>query len=239
MACWFRCVLARLFTPEWLTAIGTVGACVIALVVAFFGKWMERFFFHPKLRLIASVKRPNSARPERYTRNSNGGAIPAGEAWFFRLEIKNESRVRAARGVQILLSEVERIDADRVEPVKRFSPMNLNWTHLGRSTRDLILPQSPQYCDFIHIGQPEYKGQTNEELETVPKEQGVICLDVEVPTSERGHLLEPGKYRCRLILAAENCPSQEYVVDVGYSGIWAKDEETMCDRVRGFWMHSN
>jgi hypothetical protein len=43
---------------EWLTAIGTVGACLIALLIALFGKRVEQWFYRPRLVLEAAVRTP-------------------------------------------------------------------------------------------------------------------------------------------------------------------------------------
>ena len=117
--------------------------------------------------------------------------------------------------------------------------MNLKWTHTGEITRDALLPEIPVYCDFIHISQPDQRAKTNETLDGVPAEKGVMCLDVQVQTTERGHLLEPGNYRCHLVLAAENISSQKYLVEVAYSGHWSTDQETMFDIARGFRMSAS
>lgn len=114
--------------------------------------------------------------------------------------------------------------------------MNLKWTHTGETTRDVLLAEVPVFCDFIHIGQPQYRVMSGENLDEVAEGSGVMWLDVQVATSGHGHLLEPGMYRCHLILAAENSPPRQYVVEIQYAGIWSDNQDQMFDNTNGFRM---
>jgi hypothetical protein len=218
--------LQRLFTPDWLTAIGTVGACAIALFLALFAKRIERWMDHPALSLNATVRRPDAEKTSRWFSLVSGATLDAGEAWFFRLTITNNGTA-PAREVQVFLKTVERVSDGTVSLVDRFSPMNLKWTHTGKPTRDVLLTEIPVFCDFIHVSDPKHRHVTGEVLSSVPPEAGVLCLDVEVATSGRGHLLEPGIHRFHLILAAENFDPETYTVEVQYSGLWSEDQDQM------------
>src|SRR5580693_1551142 len=111
----------QLFTAEWLTAIGTVGATVLALVLALWGEKLTRWFIRPELSLKTNVGRPDS---EGVHRQVNG--TPSGLAYFFRLAIRNKGNT-AANDVQIFLNKIERLVGGKPEPVTAFTPMNLLW----------------------------------------------------------------------------------------------------------------
>jgi hypothetical protein len=64
-------------------------------------------------------------------------------------------------------------------------------------------------------------------LDTVAEGEGVLGLDVQVPTNSKGHLLEPGIYIFYLTIAASNCDSTHYELEVSYSGKWSGDEKAM------------
>jgi hypothetical protein len=181
---------------------------------------------HPVLSLEAVVRRPDAERTQRWQSLISGATMNIGEAWFFRLAIKNSGNA-SAREVQVFLRKVERVD-ESVTPseVERFSPMNLKWTHSGKPTRDILLPEIPVFCDFIHVGDPPSRQVSGEDL-NVAADLGILCLDVEVPTSGRGHLLEPGTYRFHLSLVAENFKQRPYTVEVEYSGLWSPDQDRM------------
>jgi hypothetical protein len=226
--------ICRFLTPEWLTAFGTIGACVIALILALFSKRIEHWMDHPNLSVDAVVRRPDADRATRWQQLVPAWR-PVGEAWFFRLRVKNNGDV-PARDVQVFLDHVERSDASgNFSIVERFTPMNLRWAHSGKTTRDVLLPQIPVFCDFIHISDPRQKELTGENLNGVAPEAGVMCLDVEVPTSSHGHLLEPGTYHFHLILGAKNIAPLPFAVQVMYSGTWSDDKDQM---FRSFGMRS-
>jgi hypothetical protein len=137
-----------------------------------------------------------------------------------------------AKDVQVFLSKVERLDGDQAENVTRFTPMNLIWTNSeqlnaqDRVTRPVLLVDTPPvYCDLAHVGQPQYRAQSGEDLETVPADKAVLGLDVQVPTYSKGHLLEPGAYRFSLTLAASNCPSTHHVIKISFLGDWLPEKE--------------
>jgi hypothetical protein len=218
---------------EWLTAIGTVGACLIALLIALFGKRVEQWFYRPRLVLEAAVRNPDAQKVGRWSPQPRGVRVDMGEAWYFRLRIENARGAAPARNVQVFLRNVERLDGTTVS---RFSPMNLKWTHTGVTTRELLLPEVPVFCDFIHVSDPKYRSLSGETLDTVPPELAVLSLDVEVISSANAHLLEPGGYHLHLLLAAENFRARPYVVEVRYNGNWFPNQDQMFDREIGFRM---
>jgi hypothetical protein len=217
---------------SFLTAIGTVGACVVALIIALFGKRMEHVFYHPDLDLDAVVRRPEAIKVGRWQKVSDTEFRLIGDAWFFRLAITNNENA-PARDVQVFLKKVEKLDGTVVD---RFSPMNLRWTNTGETNRRVLLRDVPVFCDFIHVGDPDWRSKSGEDLETVPQGRAVMCLDVEATNTSRGHLLEPGAYNFHLVLAAENFEGRPFAVEVRYDGMWYADQAQMFDREIGFRM---
>src|SRR5271170_7289444 len=92
--CWLSCVL---LTPDWVTAIGTVSAVALALLLALYGQQIARWRFHPVLRFKALVQRPDADKVSRWRQEGNS-VVVLGEAWYFRLAISNEGN-DAAREV--------------------------------------------------------------------------------------------------------------------------------------------
>lgn len=219
--------------PEWLTALGTIGACVIALVIALFGKRMEHRFYSPNLDLEAVVRRPEAQKVGRWQIVGQVGR-PIGDAWFFRLAITNSADA-PGRDVQVFLRRVEKMDGTVVD---RFSPMNLKWANTdGKTTRKVLLRDVPVYCDFIHILDPASRSiDPGNDLDTVPEGEGVLCLDVEATSTAKAHLLEPGAYRFHLFVAAENFRARSFTVEVRYGGKWFPNQNQMFDEEVGFWM---
>jgi hypothetical protein len=109
--------------------------------------------------------------------------------------------------------------------------MNLKWSYLGIANRDSLLPDMPPvFCDFIHIGDPEARSASGEDLPLVPAGDVVLCLDVEAASLNKAHLLEPGTYRFDLRLAAENAKPRSFRVKVWCPGKWFPDQQEMFDK---------
>ncbi len=191
----------ELFTAEWLTAIGTVGAVIVAVVLALWGEEIKRWFVHPRLSLNKPrVGHPDSDSAEQQT---NYGAY-AGKAYFFRLAIRNRGNT-AARDVQVFLESVDRIVAEKPERVAECTPMNLLWSNRGSPTLPTLLPEMPpSYSDLVHVEEP-MPGSNS------PEQQGAsLFLDVEFPSNTGGHRLDAGTYLFRIILAGANCKPRHY-----------------------------
>ena len=222
---------------EWLTAIGTLLAVIVALVLALWGQQISQWLTHPVLYLDAKVQQPDADKVQRWSQLAGGHVINLGEYYFFRLSVSNTGNA-AAKDVQIFLSKVEQLKAKHAENISRFTPMNLVWTNTERlSPRDrvtkpvLLAHMPPVFCDLIHIGDPQGRALPGgDDLDTVPKDKAVLGLDVEIPTYSKGHLLEPGTYRLSLTLAASNCSPTQYVIEIWFPGEWFPQIEDMLNK---------
>jgi hypothetical protein len=221
-------------TLEWIRALSTAAAVVLAAIVALFGDSMKRWFwfYRPNLQLEARVRRPDAERVGRVMRVNEQVTVAVGDAWFFRLEISNLRRT-PAREVQVYLEKIEKADGT---PVEKFTPMNLKWTNQGVTTRPVLLKKLRAFCDFIYVSEPAWKTQTGENLDGVAAEKCVMCLDVEATNTGKGHLLGPGAYRYDLYVAAENFPARRSMVEVRYDGTWNAEQDAMFDQEIGFRM---
>src|SRR5580704_6370844 len=179
----------KFFTAEWLTALGTVGAVVLALSLALYGEQVKRWTFHPALRLRAHVRRPDGDKVSRWAQFQDGRRIDLGESWYFRLAVSNDGN-ETAEDVQVFLAKVERKHGHKFEKVIRFTPMNLRWTNTDdertsrdRVTRPTLLADTPaMYCDLVHISDPTTKQAQCEDLAGVAPGVRVLALDVQVAT---------------------------------------------------------
>jgi hypothetical protein len=224
--------LCKLFTPEWLTAIGTVGSVAVALLLALWGEEIRRLVVRPKLSLRARVQRPDSEKTQRMTIDGQY----AGAAYFFRLAVRNRGNI-AAQNVQVFLARVDRVTGNKVEKLDQFTPMNLLWAYRGNATLPTLLPDMPPvYCDLAHIDQPVTMVNLPGLILNQTIQGAVLVLDVEFPPNTLGHMLTAGTYHFHLILAASNCRPRNYKLEVAFSGIWIADEIQMF--TTGFKMHA-
>lgn len=222
-------------TLEWIRSLSTLAAVVLALAVALWGESLRRWFYKPDLHLEAMVRRPDAERVGRWAtiwQQPRPVKVPAGEAWFFRLEITNLSKT-PARDVQVYLKKIEKVDGT---PVTKFTPMHLKWTNSDLTTRKVLLKKLPIFCDFIHVNDPQHKQQMGEDLSDVPAGKAIMCLDVEATNTAKGHLLGPGAYCFYLYVAGENSPARDFTVEVRYDGTWYVEQDQMFDQEIGFRM---
>jgi hypothetical protein len=216
--------LCRFLTPDWLAAIGTVGATVLALILAL-REEITKLFVHPKLELDASIRAP-SVQKTKWRHNGTD----LGDVWYFRLAITNKGNA-VARDVQVFLASVEQLTDGKFVPVKRFSPMFLKWAHVGAVTTPALWPEMPRFCDLVHITDPTYRRSLREDLPGVNPLYGVLALDLEVLPNQQGHLLEAGTYQFTFKLAASNCSARTEKRRVEFSGLWFPDEEAMFKQI--------
>jgi hypothetical protein len=211
--------LCELFTAEWLTAVGTVGAVVLALVLALWGEEIRRLVARPQLSLKTHVGRPDSVSVKRETTAGSS----SGTAYFFRLAVRNSGNT-AAREVQVFLDSVERVVNGKSEKVAECTPMNLLWSYRRNATLPTLLPKMPPtYCDLVHVEEPQPGWNPLEQRDAS------LVLDVEFPSNTGGHVLGAGTYFVRIILAGANCRPRRYKLEVVFPGSWFAQEEKMFD----------
>jgi hypothetical protein len=227
MSVFTQCCYTRMLTPEWLTAVGTIGLAIVAVALALFEERVKRLLVRPKLGLDVRVARPDADKT-RWTQQVGTIVRDVGEVYYFRLAIRNAGSA-AANDVQVFLASVEREQDGQYVSVRRFIPMNLCWANAGgKVTRPVLLPDMPPvYCDMAHVGDPRSRNISGENLPDVPAGDAVLGLDLEVKPYSMGHLLEPGTYRFRVILAASNCPPRSYTLEIVFPGRWFEDEDQM------------
>jgi hypothetical protein len=216
-----------LFTAEWLTAIGTVGATFAAVALGA-KDWILGKFVHPKLNLDGSIASPSAQK--MLFRTETGQAL--GDVWYFRLKISNSGNA-VARDVHVFLASVEEWENEGKEfvPVKRFLPMFLKWSNVGATTTPTLWPDMPRYCDWFHVSTPEIKQFVGEELSGTHL-QSVLALDLEVTPNNSGSLLGRGTYRCTLKLAAANHKPITKMFRIEFGGLWYPDENGMFRQIK-------
>ena len=218
--------LCALLTPEWLTAIGTVGATVVALGLGL-KDWLRDIFIHPKLIVDAGVAPPNAQKTLWMDKNGSNG----GEVWYFRLSILNAGKA-VANDAFVFLAGVEKLnDAQQFETVPRFTPMFLKWSNVGQAIVPKLWPGIPRFCDLGHLTNPQNKNAMSprEDLPGMAHHYSVLALDLEVTPNQHGNLLGYGTYRLRLRYGATNCAPKTLTLRVEFSGLWYQDQGAMFD----------
>ncbi len=114
---------------EWITALGTLGAVIVALAIAIFGKSIGEWFYKSDIKVIESLENT------QLNRNSQ---ITSGHT---RLFVENKGRATAEE-VEIYVNNIWHNGHAR----RGYLPVPLYWTHNG-SKRDFH-PKQYGYLDL-------------------------------------------------------------------------------------------
>lgn len=201
---------------QWVGAIGTIAAVVIALfkerIISFFkGPVLEVSDITPHCLLLPVNLRDGSRTQGHY----------------YRLWVENNGKT-AANEVQVFVSRLERRIADgSFERAPAFLPTNLLWAYDGEPYARRILPEMGKHCDIGHVVGPSQRVAANEDLPNLPPGQSVLSLALEVKALHRPDLLSPGTYRLHLQIAAENCRPIKRTLEITHTGNWFADLKKM------------
>jgi hypothetical protein len=138
---------------DWLTAIGTVGAVVVALLLAFLGKLTD-WYRKPILTLEFENKEP-------FCRHSTIADLPNQPiGYFLRLRVRNTGK-SMARDCEAKLIRI--LDVNKQERTN-FDPTNLHWTGHGRNNKISIHKTAYEYLDVAYARNdiPQITLYTNE-----------------------------------------------------------------------------
>ncbi|HCR86302.1 MAG TPA: hypothetical protein DIV86_06450 [Alphaproteobacteria bacterium] len=182
-----------------LTALGTVGSCIIAL---FFDKFKNKFF-PPKLELEI-----DNIYGELTEKNFPAVQIPSR---YYHLKVTNKRRWVTAKNVQIILRSVEKkgVNGNWIEHWRGDIPFM--WRH--ENIRPVSLNVGPSYtCDLCDI--TKNRGLTFH-LKTIPN--NFVCTEMH------------GEQHYKLLIEAisdeKTSKTYEYIID--WDGLWEDGEKEM------------
>lgn len=223
--------------PDWLSAIGTLLAVLAALFIAIFQDWLRTIFSRPRLEVSISLNPPYCHKVVKYFTyppmspdNPLYGKQYQADCYYFRLRIKNNGDVRAEH-VEVYAAKLTKQVADgSFQLVESFTPMNLVWSNIRKAYLPAISPKMEKLCDLGHIIDPEKRKMdfedNNPNLNVSPSET-TFSFDVELISSTLGHVIEPGRYRLKLITGAANSKPIEKTLEINLTGKWYDDERKM------------
>jgi hypothetical protein len=178
----------------WLTAVGTLGAVLVAL---YLGPVRDRL-----------------RRPHLYARHDDVHAdriVVAAEddesvdtAWV-RIRVGNRGGRLAAEDVEVVVTWVDQFSPDVV-----FGPVGLSlpWSHgIPQTTSRTLPPGVEWHVDVARIRRSSPEGQLGLELMTVPN------------TRELGR----GTFEVRIAVTARNADASHYRFGLTFDGVWGDD----------------
>ncbi len=229
------------WTTKWLTAIGTVGAVIVALVIALFQNRLRRWCNHPILEVSASTKLPDCVKlpyiqPAHLQFSPQPVVVQQHEttSYYLRVLVENASN-ETARNVEVYAKKLIRYrkSDSQWEEVFDFPPMNLVWSNSppeqGTYLR-FLPPKMSKLCDVGHIIDPtdrkDFEGDNNPALDLSPDEVS-LTFDVIQKPLHKGHIVKQGDYRLEIVVAADNVDAVTRKVKIFFDGKWHSDRATM------------
>jgi len=197
---------------DWLTAIGTVGTGVVAVVLAIWGNALRSVFYKPKLDSSVRMEAPYA---HHLWREESGVRT---EGYYFRIGVENRGN-DSAREVEVRLISLKRKNAEGAFlPEPDFRPLNLRWSHVLKTVMPKIDRQLSKYCDLCHVWR---KG-----------EDLLMDLDTEVVPAEVRPLVWPtrkkaGTYRIAIAVSAANAEPRFADFEIDFKGVWFDEPEAM------------
>jgi hypothetical protein len=205
---------------QWAGAILT--AC--AIFFALFKEEILRWFWPPKL--VAEIK-PEHPYCYKAPAHEKVPGLPEwwGSRYWIRIMIKNVGK-RRANNVEVFLASA--IDEQTNKPVRRFQPMNLQWSYIAKIYAEGLSPEMSRLCDLAAVSDPSNpsfnQGRPSELLNDKEKTCLCLCLEAGAPRTD---WLPPGQYQFVIRLAASNCEPTDWKLRLHLTGQWTEDEKVM------------
>jgi hypothetical protein len=162
-----------------LTAIGTVGAVLLALGIALFQDDYRKWRRHPDLHVTVSPSPPdcvlipfwrNVESDIQIGRSFGVGAqaimqLVEGNSYYFRIKVQNTGK-ETARNVEVYAKELKVFKDGDWKIVPEFPPMNLIWSNPTPQTTlylPYLEPTTAKHCDIGYIVDPAIRKKVEEE----------------------------------------------------------------------------
>ncbi len=198
---------------EWLIAVGTVGAVLVAL----FWEPIRARWKRPKLDLSF-----DASSPDAITVNVDypaAGPSKYAPSHWLRLNVSNRPRRRSAHEVRVLVTSVHRLGPDGTA-VERLplDTVALIWSNLKKASDVTEIP--PGVDRRVDVANLIWA--TNQ----LPRDGATGCeaeLQVIPEPSARRNRLAAGRYRLDLALSARDVDARRFSLLLKADGVWQSD----------------
>ncbi len=210
-----------LLIADWFVAIGTL----VLAAVAVFQETIRGWFYRARFRFSIKTEPPDCVKVP-FTKKEDGSFIA--DSFCINLWIENAGNA-TARNAEVFAEELQRWREEGCwERVGTFPPMNLRWGHVGGMYVN-IAPGTGKHCCIAHIVDPPRRNLLNEEVSelNLKPDQTALAFDVIVVPNHKGHIIGLGKYRLKILAAAENARLSRGTIEISLPGQWYADETKM------------
>jgi hypothetical protein len=200
---------------DWMAALGTIFAGIVALGIAL-APWFTSKFWKPKLAMIL-----------RPAVDFGTYDTPAGLTHWFRIWVDNGDGTAAGDSVEVIARRAFKMNGGRPERISAFVPTHLGWTHDRKRKRSAKVHK--RLGSLVDVGYvPKEVPQNSALLLPAGARQDLrpFVLNTLVQPTDAFNHLPPGEYRIELHLVADNFDPLVYTLGIRWSGEW---QENICD----------
>jgi hypothetical protein len=226
IGCWG---MAPSTLAQWLGAVGTIAAVIVALFKDPIIGWRRR----PRLDATCTKEIPWTVKVHitrsGYVPGQGTNVLWRGNCYFVRIKVANTGRTRAEK-VQVCAMKLAKRGADdRFADRPTALPFNMKWSNNPPtgpvSVLEGISPKMSAFCDIIALCDPANPHQRRPR--ETPANKTVGELQLEFDMAEECYLLAPGTYRLTLRIAAANVEPIDRIVEFRHEGTWLEDDSEM------------
>lgn len=210
--------------PNWVTAIGTVSAAVIAaLAIAYsiFNEAIWTWWKRPKLVMSTTPGRPDWVKT--FLTDRTGKRIS--DCYYFRLRVRNKGRSRA-ESVQLFAKELKQKQAGKFHVIHTFPSMDLLWSNVQVPELS-ISPNVEKHCDLGFILDPMRDGRSVRTRLNVAPDRCLFTFELQAKPNDEAHIVGPGHYHLTIVAASENTSSVVRELELTITGDWFNNEAEM------------
>lgn len=223
---------------QWLSGISML---LLALVALFKDSFLQ-FISKPNIDIEFELRPPDCFRSqiihtEQKQIEKNVMRIDriVFYMFYYRLRIINNGK-SPAKNVEITIRDVRKKKGDSFDRIDFPLDDNLDWfsSSLIRGKPSImyytfIFPNTFKHCELGHIIDPSKRHLVSfENKPKLPnKDETIFSFNVITKYHSLYHLVEPGTYRVKVLVAGENFRSLEKEYELEVTGKWFENEERM------------
>ncbi|AOS83346.1 hypothetical protein BIU88_03815 [Chlorobaculum limnaeum] len=220
---------------DLLSAIGTIGAVIVAIFKDSFVKWYKR----PKLNVSIDDNKDDSPCYRNVPQFYAGRRDSICNSFFLRIRVRNKG-LSVAENVQVFAKQINTYSCDgSKEKSVDYLAMDMVWANSGDDFFPRIYPDSERYCDIALILDPDIRGfdrryyyhqQWSGKYE---EKEPALCIQVRYPLGSGDHIKGPGRYGLHVVVSGKDVEpiNKEIIIDTCDFKSWpnlvknAKEEE--------------
>ncbi|MGL3709428.1 hypothetical protein ACSYAY_00990 [Leptospirillum ferriphilum] len=214
---------------DWLIAVGTNGAVIVAIFLTMFWEPYKKWQTRPILKIGINFEPPDCQSIPLVTSMpiQSRGPIPN---YQFRIYVKNIGKEPASNLEAIIIKVFKSSGDKKWDLLPQFIATDLLWTHIRVPFLPFLLPGLTKNIDLGHVVKPEFRLYIGEGRPNADPQKTIFSFDIQIRPNNDYQKILPGVYKFLIVVGAENCESVEKIFYLRLTGEWFDTEEEMFSR---------